>query len=140
MQSYQYYLTRPNLPALAVGAILLIVGSLMRAAGQPMLGGYPIVAASLTGLIFVLPAFVAGAIAPHAAILDGVILGMIGAAFVVLQAAQFQPLDWSSLLVYKTFGLLVCIGVPLCMLGAGLGGRMLRRSSPLTNGSSGRAK
>jgi hypothetical protein len=126
MRLYQSHLGRPSLPALAVGASLLVAGSLMRAAGQPFLGVAPMAAASLTCLVFVVPAFVAGAIAPRAAILDGAVLGMIGAAFVTLQIAQFHQPDWSSLLVYKTIGLLACLGVPLCTLGAVLGGRLFR--------------
>lgn len=126
MPLYQSRLARPSLPALAVGAALLVVGSLMRAAGQPLLGDTPIAAAFLTGLVFVVPAFVAGAVAPRAALLDGVILGMIGAAFVTLQTAQFHQPNWSSLLVYETIGLFACLGVPLCMLGAALGGRLFR--------------
>lgn len=126
MPLYQSRLARPSLPALAVGAPLLIVGSLMRAAGQPLLGVSPIAAASLTFLVFIVPAFVAGAISPRAAILDGAILGFMGAAFVTLQIAQFYQPDWSSLLVYETIGLLACLSVPLCMLGAVLGGRLFR--------------
>jgi hypothetical protein len=126
MSLYQPRFVRPSLPALAVGAPLLIVASLLRATGQPLLGVSPIAAASLTCLVFVFPAFVAGAIAPRAAILDGAILGLIGAAFLTLQTAQFHQPDWSSLLVYETIGLFACLGVPLCMLGAILGGRMFR--------------
>jgi hypothetical protein len=126
MPLYQSRLVRPSLPALAVGAPLLIVGSLMRAAGQPLLGVSPIAAASLTCLVFLVPAFVAGAIGPRAAMLDGAILGIIGAAFVTLQSAQFHQPDWSSLLIYETIGLFACLGVPLCMLGAVLGGRLFR--------------
>jgi hypothetical protein len=126
MPLYQSRFVRPNLPALAVGAPLLIVASLMRAAGQPLVGVLPIVAASATCLVFLVPAFVAGAIAPRAAILDGAILGMIGAAFVTLQSAQFHQPDWSSLLVYETIGVLACLGVPLSLLGAIIGGRLFR--------------
>jgi hypothetical protein len=126
MPLYQSYLARPSLRALAVGALLLIGGSLVRAAEQPLLGVAPIVAASLTCLVFVIPAFVAGAIAARAALLDGAILGMIGAAFVTLQAAQFHQPNWSSPLVYETIGLLACLGVPLCLLGAVLGGKLFR--------------
>jgi hypothetical protein len=126
MSLYQARFARPSLPALAVGAPLLIVGSLLRATGQPLLGLSPIAAASLTCLVLIFPAFVAGAIAPRAAILDGAILGLIGAAFVTLQIAQFHQPDWSSLLVYETIGLLACLGVPLCMLGAVLGARLFR--------------
>ena len=126
MPLYQSRLARPSLRALALGAALLVVGSLMRAAGQPLLADSPMAAASLTCLVFVVPAFVAGAITPRAAILDGAILGMIGAAFVTLQTAQFHQPNWSSLLVYKTIGVFACLGVPLCMLGAALGGRLFR--------------
>lgn len=122
----QSHIARPSLPALAVAAFLLIVGSLGRAAGQPFLEVWPIAAASLTCLVFAVPALVAGAIAPRAAIFDGAILGLIGSAFVTLQTAQFHPPDWSSLLVYKTIGLFACLGVPLSMLAAALGGRLLR--------------
>lgn len=127
MPLYQSRFVLPSLPALAIGALLLIAGSLMRAAGQPFFEVRPITAASMTCLVFAVPAFVAGMIAPRAAILDGAILGMIGAAFVTLQAAQFHQPDWSSLLVYETIGLFACLGVPLCMLGAVLGSRLSRR-------------
>ena len=126
MPLYQSYLARPSLPALVVGAALLIVGSLVRAAGQPLLAVAPMLAASLTCFVFVIPAFAAGAIAPRAALLDGTILGMIGAAFVTLQAAQFHQPNWSSPLVYETIGLLACLSVPLCLLGAVLGGKLFR--------------
>jgi hypothetical protein len=126
MPLYQSRLAQPSLPALAVGAPLLIVGSLVRAAGQPLLGVAPIAAAFLTCLVFVIPAFVTGAIAPRAALLDGAILGLIGAAFVTLQAAQFHQPNWSSPLVYETIGLLACLGVPLCVLRAVLGGKLFR--------------
>ena len=126
MALYQSRLARPSLPALSVGAPLLIAGSLMRAAGQPLLGVSPIAAASLTFLVFLVPAFVAGAISPGAAIVDGAILGLIGAAFVTLQIAEFHQPNWSSLLVYETIGLLACLSVPLCVLGGILGGRLFR--------------
>jgi len=126
MSLYQSPFVRPSVPALAVGASLLIVGSLLRATGQPLLGASPIAAASLTCLVFLFPAFVAGAIAPRSAILDGAILGVIGAAFVTLQTAQFHRPNWASLLVYEAIGLFACLGVPLCMLGAILGGRLFR--------------
>jgi hypothetical protein len=125
MPLYQSRLVRPSLPALAAGAILLIVGSLMRVAGQPSLGGSPIAGASLTVLVFLVPALVAGALAPRAAILDGIILGLIGAAFVTLQIAGLRP-DWSSFLLYETMGLFACLSVPLCMVGAVVGGRLFR--------------
>src|SRR5580698_222121 len=102
MPLHKSYLARPNLPALALAAALLIVGSLVRAAAQPLLGVAPILAACLTCLVFVIPAFVAGAIAPRAALLDGGILGVIGAVFVTLQVAQFHQPNWSSPLVYET--------------------------------------
>ena len=126
MRLSQSNLARPNLPALALGAALLVAGSLARAAAQPILGVAPILAASSTCLVFVIPAFVAGAVAPRAALLDGAILGMLGAAFVTLQAAQFHQPSWSSLLVYEMIGLLACLGVPLCLLGAVLGGKLFR--------------
>ena len=132
MSLYQFRSMRPSLPALAVGAVLLIVGSLLRATGQPLLGISPIAAASSTCLVFLLPALITGAIAPRAAIVDGAILGLIGAVFVTLQAAQFHRPDWSSLLVYETIALFTCLGVPLCMLGAALGGRYLRARQSFT--------
>src|ERR1700743_1595352 len=124
MSLYQSNFVRPSIPALAVAAPLLIVGSLLRAAGQPLLGAAPILAACFTCLVFVIPAFVAGGISRRAAILDGAILGLIGAVFVTLQIAQFHQPNWSSSLVYETIGLLACLGVPLCLLGAVLGGRL----------------
>lgn len=125
MPLYQYRLVRPSLPALAAGAVLLIVGCLMRAAGQPSLGASPIEGASLTCLVFLVPAFVAGAVAPRAAILDGFILALIGAAFITLQMAGPKP-NWSSFLLYEVIGLFACFSVPVCIVGALVGGRLFR--------------
>jgi hypothetical protein len=111
--------------ALAAGALLLIVCSLMRVAGQPLVDHVPMIAAILTLLVFLIPGSLTGLIAPRSFLCNGAILGMIGAAFVTLQSIQFQPPNWSSLLVYQAAAVFACITVPSCIVGT-LGGRFVR--------------
>ena len=57
--------TRPSVPALTAGALLLIVCSLMRVALQPLVDHASIVAAILTLLVFLIPGVLTGVIAPR---------------------------------------------------------------------------
>jgi hypothetical protein len=117
-------LTRPSILALMVGALALIACSLLRVAGQPLVDGVPVIAAILTLLVFLIPGAVTGVLAPRSFFWNGAILGMIGAAFVTLQSSQFRMPNWSSILLYEAIGVLACISVPSCMVGA-LGGRFV---------------
>jgi hypothetical protein len=107
-----------------VGALALIACSLLRVAGQPLVDGVPVIAAILTLLVFLIPGAVTGVLAPRSFFWNGAILGMIGAAFVTLQSSQFRMPNWSSILLYEAIGVLACISVPSCMVGA-LGGRFV---------------
>ena len=115
---------RPSALALTAGALLLIVCSLMRVAGQPLVDHVPIVAPILTLLVFVIPGVLTGVIAPRSFFWDGAILGIVAAAFVTLQSNHFRLPNWSSVLVYEAVGVLACITVPSCIVGA-LGGRFV---------------
>jgi hypothetical protein len=110
--------TKPSILALMAGALLLIVCSLLRVAGQPLVGQVPMVSVTLSLLAFLVPGLIAGAIAPRSFFWDGAILGMIAAAFVTLQSFQFQHPDWSSILIYRTIGMWAFISVPCCIVGA----------------------
>ena len=116
--------TRPSVPALTAGALLLIVCSLMRVALQPLVDHASIVAAILTLLVFLIPGVLTGVIAPRSFFWNGAILGMIAAAFVTLQSNDFRLPNWSSVLVYETVGVFACIAVPSCIVGV-LGGRFV---------------
>jgi len=115
---------RPTALALLAGALLLIVCSLMRVAGQPFVDHLPSIAAILTLLVFLIPGVLTGVIAPRSFFWNGAILGMIAAAFVTLQSNHFRLPNWSSILVYEAVGVLACITVPSCIVGA-LGGRFV---------------
>ena len=117
-------LTRPSILALLVGALVLIVCAITRLAGQPLVDHLPIVAATLTLLVFLIPGVVTGVIAPRSFLWNGAILGIITAVFVTLQTVHFRLPNWSSILLYESIGALACITVPLCVVGA-LGGRFV---------------
>jgi hypothetical protein len=121
-----YLHNRPSALAVMVGALVLIVCSLTRAAGQPLVDHLPIVALVSTLLVFLIPGAVTGAIAPRSFFWNGAILGLIAAAFVTIQSNQFRALDWSSFILYETVGVLACLSVPACLVGA-LGGRYVSR-------------
>ena len=120
----QVLLTRPSILALVAGAPVLIVCSLLRVVGQPLVNDAPFVAALSTLLVFLIPGAVTGVVAPRSFFWNGAILGMIAAAFVTLQSNQFGMPNWSSILLYEVIGLWACIGIPLCIVGA-LGGRFV---------------
>lgn len=117
--------SRPSIFALMVGAMVLIACTLARLAGQPLVANTPVVAAVSTLLLFLIPGAVTGVIAPRSFFWNGVILGMIAAAFVTLQSFQFNRPNWSSILLYEAIGVLACASVPLCIVGA-LAGRFVR--------------
>ena len=116
--------TKPSISALAAAALVLISCSLARVAGQSLVDNLPAVAAVLTLLVFLIPGVVAGVIAPRSFLWDGLILGMIAAAFVTLQSFQFRLPNWSSIVLYEAIGLCACVSVPSCIVGA-LGGRFV---------------
>lgn len=110
-----------------MGAVLVVALALLRARIQTNLDTMPVAAAVLSALVFVIPGIVTGAIGARAAFLNGIVLGLIAAAVVTLQSAQFHQPDWSSILVYETIGVWACIGVPLCVVGAAIGRSLARR-------------
>jgi hypothetical protein len=134
----QVFGTRPSALALTAGALLLIVCSLARVAGQPLVDHVPMVAAILTLLVFLIPGVLTGVIAPRSFFWNGAILGMIAATFVTLQSIHFRLPNLSSALVYEAVGVWAYISVPSCIVGA-LGGRFVSGGgNPLTIGSSDR--
>jgi hypothetical protein len=115
---------KPSVSALMAAALALIACSLARVAGQSLVDNLPAVAAVLTLLVFVIPGAVAGVMAPRSFFWDGLILGMIAAAFVTLQSFQFRLPNWSSIVLYEAIGVWACVSVPSCIVGA-LGGRFV---------------
>jgi hypothetical protein len=117
-------LTRPSILALLAGVLMLIVCTVTRLAGQPLVDHMPIVAATLTLLVFLIPGVVTGVIAPRSFFWNGAILGIIAAVLVTLQTVHFRLPNWSSILLYESIGVLGCITVPSCVVGA-IGGRFV---------------
>jgi uncharacterized membrane protein YeaQ/YmgE (transglycosylase-associated protein family) len=122
-----YGAARPSLLAIGVAMPFLLALSLLRARGQHLVDAWPLAGTALTALVFVVPGIVAGAMRPRVAFLNGIVLGVIGAAFVTLQSTQFHQPNWSSMLVYESIGAWACIGVPLCVVGAAAGRWIARR-------------
>jgi hypothetical protein len=116
---------RPSIGALMAGISVFIVCSLLRVAGNPLVDQVPVVAATLTFLVFIIPGSITGFISPRSSFWNGVILGVIAAAFVTFQSFQFRQPNWSSIFLYQAVGFLACLNVPLCIVGA-LGGRFVR--------------
>ena len=108
---------KPSICALIAAALVLIACSLARVAGQSLVDNLPAVAAVLTLLVFLIP----GVIAPRSFLSDGLILGIIAAAFVTLQSFQFRLPNWSSIVLYEAIGVWACVSVPLCIVGAASG-------------------
>jgi hypothetical protein len=125
--SENYGASRPSLLAIGAATPFLLALSLLRARAHHMVDALPLAGIALTALVFIVPGMVAGALRPRVAFLNGVVLGLIGAAFVTLQSAQFHQPDWSSILVYEMVGVYACIGVPLCVIGAAAGRWIARR-------------
>jgi hypothetical protein len=121
----QVFLARPNLIAILAGAIVLIPCVLMRVAGQSFVDQAPVLAAVLTLLVFLIPGGIAGLIAPRSFFWNGAILGIIAAIFVTFNSFHFRLPNWQSTILYETIGLLACVTVTSCIVGA-LGGRFVR--------------
>jgi hypothetical protein len=121
----QVLLTRPSVFAILAGALVLIPCVLMRVAGQSLVEQAPVLAAILTLLAFLIPGAIVGLIAPRSFFWNGAILGIIAAIFVTFNSFHFRQPNWQSTILYETIGLLACITVSSCMVGA-LGGRFVR--------------
>ena len=121
----QVFLARPNLIAILAGAIVLIPCVLMRVAGQSFVDQAPVLAAMLTLLVFLIPGGIAGLIAPRSFFWNGAILGIIAEIFVTFNSFHFRFPNWQSTILYETIGLLACVTVTSCIVGA-LGGRFVR--------------
>ena len=119
-------LVRPRILAIAAGALILIPGVLMRVASQPLLDHLPVLGAVLTLLVFLIPGAITGVIATRAFFWNGAILGMIASVFVTLNSFHFRFPNWSSIVLYEAIGLLVCVTVTSCIVGA-VGGRFVVR-------------
>jgi hypothetical protein len=122
----QVLLARPNIFAILAGALVLIPCVLVRVAGGPLVDQVPVLAAILSLLVFLIPGAIAGLIAPRSFFWNGAILGMIAAIFVTLNSFHFRLPNWQSAVLYETIGLLTCVTVTSCIVGA-LGGRFVRR-------------
>ena len=64
-------LIRPSPLAVIGGALVLLICSLMRVAGQPFVEHVPIAVAAFTLLVFLIPGLVTGFIAPRSASFGG---------------------------------------------------------------------
>jgi hypothetical protein len=122
----QVLLARPNIFAILAGALVLIPCVLMRVAGGSLVDQVPVLAALLTLLVFFIPGAIAGLIAPRSFFWNGAILGLIAAIFVTFNSFHFRLPNWQSAVLYETIGLLTCVTVTSCIVGA-LGGRFVRR-------------
>jgi hypothetical protein len=121
----QVFLARPSIFAILAGALVLIPCVLMRVAGQALVNQVPVLAAILTLLVFLIPGAIAGLITPRSFFLNGAILGIVAAIFVTFNSFHFRSPNWQSTILYETIGLLACVTVTSCILGA-LGGRCVR--------------
>jgi hypothetical protein len=122
----QVLLARPNIFAILAGAFVLIPCVLMRVAGGSLVDQVPVLAALLTLLVFLIPGAIAGLIAPRSFFWNGAILGLIAAIFVTFNSFHFRLPNWHSAVLYETIGLLTCVTITSCIVGA-LGGRFVRR-------------
>jgi hypothetical protein len=122
----QVLLARPNILAILAGALVLIPCVLVRVAGGSLVDQVPVLAAILTLLVFLIPGAIAGLIAPRSFFWNGAILGMIAAISVTFNSFHFRLPNWQSAVFYETIGLLTCVTVTSCIVGA-LGGRFVRR-------------
>jgi hypothetical protein len=121
----QVFLARPSIFAILAGALVLIPCVLMRVVGQALVDRVPVLAAILTLLVFLIPGAIAGLIAPRSFFWNGAILGIVAAIFVTFNSFQFRSPNWQSTILYETIGLLACVTVTSCIVGA-LGGRFVR--------------
>jgi hypothetical protein len=118
---------RSQVLALVGGLVLFALCSLLRQAVQSHLTHTPYVAALLTFAVFLLPGAFVGAVSPRYALLDGVVLAVLAAAFATLQIGGFSHVDWTARPTWQVFGAFASLGFILCEIGA-LGGRALARS------------
>ena len=118
-------LARPSFFAILAGALVLIPCVLMRVAGQSLVDQTPVLAAILTLLVFLIPGAIAGLIAPRSFFWNGTILGTIAAIFVTFNSFHFRLPNWQSSVLYETIGLLMCVTVMSCIVGA-FGGHFVR--------------
>jgi hypothetical protein len=121
----QVLIARPSIFAVLAGTLVLIPCVLMRVAGQSLVDQAPVLAAIWTLLVFFIPGAIAGLIAPRSFLWNGAILGMIAAIFVTFNSFHFRLPNWQSAALYETIGLLTCVTVASCIVGA-LGGRFVR--------------
>ena len=110
-------LARPRIVAIAA-ALVLIPGVLIRIAGQPFVDHMPVLGAILTLLVFLIPGAIAGLLAPCSFFWNGAILGLIAAVFVTFNSFHFRLPNWSSIVLYEAIGLLACVSVTSCVVGA----------------------
>jgi len=118
---------RSQVLALAGGLVLFAFFSLLRQAIQPHLTHTPYIAALLTFAVFLLPGAFVGAVSPRYALLDGVVLAVLAAAFATLQIGGFSHVDWTARPTWQVFVAFASLGFILCEIGA-LGGRALAGS------------
>jgi hypothetical protein len=111
-------LARPRIFSIAAGSLVLIPGVLIRIAGQPLVDNEPVLGAMLTLLVFLIPGAIAGVVAPRSFFWNGAILGLIAAVFVTLNSFHFRLPNWSSIVLYEAVGLLACVSVTSCVVGA----------------------
>jgi ABC-type Mn2+/Zn2+ transport system permease subunit len=121
----QFLVTRPSSLAVLGGMIILVPCVLARVAGRSIVDQVPVLGAILTLLVFLIPGVVAGLIAPRSFFWDGAILGLIAAAFVTFNSFHFRLPNLPSLVLFEAIGLLLCVTVTSCIVGA-LGGRFVR--------------
>ena len=118
---------RSQVLALVGGLVFFAFFSLLRQAIQPYLTHTPYIAALLTFAVFLVPGAFVGAVSPRYALLDGVVLAVLGAAFATHQIGGFSHVDWTLRPTWQIFGSFASLGFILCEIGA-LGGRALARS------------
>jgi hypothetical protein len=121
----QFLVTRPSVFAVLIGVIVLIPCVLLRVAGRSLVDQVPVLAAILTLLVFLIPGAIAGLIAPRSFFWNGAILGLIGTAFVTFDSFHFRRPNLPSMILLELVGVLACVSVILCIVGA-FGGRFVR--------------
>jgi hypothetical protein len=123
--SRQFLVTRPSVFAILTGVLVLIPCVLARIAARSLVDQVPVLAAVLTLLVFLIPGAIAGLISPRSFFWNGGILGLIAAAFVALNSFHFRRPMLPPMILLESIGLLVCVTVASCIVGA-LGGRFVR--------------
>lgn len=95
----------------------MIPGALIRVTTQPLVYNLPVLGAILTLLVFLIPGAIAGAVAPRAFFWNGAILGLIATVFVTLNSFHFR-LPNLSIVLDEAIGMLACVSVTSCVVGA----------------------